>query len=596
MHPASEIRLVYDGDCEFCRYCVAYAQARTGDRVAYVPFQSLAPDYGGLDQEDYRAAVQLFVDGEHRARAAEATFMTLAAGRSGALLSLYRRLPLFAWIAEGTYRWVAGHRPLCLAASRLLFGSRLLPLDYTATIRLFTRLLALIFLVAFVSFAVQAPGLVGSEGILPVAEHLAAAREQLGPQAYRLIPTLLWLDASDTAILALCSAGVLASLLLLSGRVPALAALLATGLYLSLVQAGQVFTLFQWDMLLLECGFLAAVTARWPRLGVWLYRWLLFRFMFLSGAVKLLSGDPHWRDLTALHYHFETQPLPSVLAWYANQVGDGLLRAMTGAMFAIELVLPFFMLGPRRLRVVAAVGTLALQLAIFLTGSYNFFNLLTMALCLLLLDDSLLPGRLRRESRVRRQRDPAGLCSRALGTVLLAVVLAVSGSGLWQTFTGRLPPGLRPLLVALEPFHLVNRYGVFAVMTTERREVVIEGSRDGETWVEYPFRFKPDRLDRAPRWATPHQPRLDWQLWFAALGDYHSQYWMQPLLLDLLTGSGPVLGLFGADPFPDGPPQYLRAELYRYRFTTPEERARTGHWWQREYLGHYSPVLHVSRP
>jgi len=594
MQPSGDIRLVYDGDCEFCRYCVDYARARTGERVAYVPFQSLPPGHGALEPEDYLAAVQLFVDTEHRARGAEASFMTLAYGRSGVLLSLYRRLPLFARLAEAAYRWVAGHRPLCLAVSRLLFGPRLLPLEYTGTIRLFNRLLALLFLVAFVSFGIQARGLVGSQGILPVAEHLAAVREQLGPEAYRLIPTLLWLDASDTAILALCVAGVLASLLLFSGALPRLAALLATGLYLSLVQAGQVFTLFQWDMLLLECGFLAAVTAQWPRLGVWLYRWLLFRFMFLSGAVKLLSDDPNWRALTALRYHFETQPLPSVVAWYAHQLGDGLLRAMTGAMFAIELLLPFFMLGPRRLRVVAALGTLALQLAIFLTGSYNFFNLLTMALCLMLLDDSLLPGWLRRASRAGR--DPAGLFPRVAGAVVLLAVLAISGSGLWQTFTGRLPPGMRPLLAAVEPFHLVNRYGVFAVMTTERRELVIEGSRDGQTWAEYPFRFKPGRLDRAPAWATPHQPRLDWQLWFAALGDYYNQYWVQPLLLDLLTGSKPVLGLFAANPFPDGPPAYVRVELYRYRFTTPEERARSGQWWQREYLGRYSPVLHVNRP
>jgi len=331
-----------------------------------------------------------------------------------------------------------------------------------------------------------------------------------------------------------------------------------------------------------------------------LYRWLLFRFMLQSGLVKLLSGDPSWRDLTALGFHFQTQPLPTALAWYADKLPPVLLQAGVVFTFAVELVLPFLILAPRRPRALAALGISLFQLSIIATGSYNFFNLLTICLCLLLLDDQYVrprcPAWLQRlaapAARPRRGRVAAALCGLVAAAYLLLTSIQLAATG------GRLPLAGAPrqLLAWVEPFHLANGYGLFAVMTTRRDEIIFEGSADGREWLPYELPYKPGAVNRRPGWATPLQPRLDWQLWFAALAPREQSPWLVGLVKGLLTGSEPVLALFQSNPFVDAPPRYVRASLYRYRFSTWEEREQSGAWWVRRFEGPFWPVTGWQLP
>jgi hypothetical protein len=407
---------------------------------------------------------------------------------------------------------------------------------------------------------------------------------------------VFWLSASDFAIGAVCWGGAALSLLLVLNWLPRLSLLLLYVLYLSLLYGGQAFMTYQWDTFLLEAGFLALILsfARTP--GIWLLRWLLFRFLFMSGVVKLLSGDPTWWNLTALSYHFLTQPLPTALAWYAAQLPPGVLRIATGSTFVIELVLPFLIFGPRRLRFVAGFGILLLQSCILLTGNYNWFNLQTMLLCLPLFDDTalqkILPQRLSGWLRGRARPAAPGA---AVTLVVRALAIVIVLCGLVEMdvrFGGSPPAPLQAIDRAIEPLHVVSTYGLFAVMTTQRNEIVIEGSYDGVEWREYDFRYKPGDLFRRPPWNIPHQPRLDWQMWFAALEDPRKLRWFWSFLQKLLENEPTVTALLERNPFADKPPVYLRAQFYDYRYADPGERAR---WWNRRSLGLYAPVVSLKR-
>lgn len=580
--------LIYDGDCRFCSWWVRYWQRLTGDRVRYAPYQEVGGDYPSLSEEDFRASIWLDEGGE-LSSGAEAGFRVLALAGRPAGWWCYRRVPGFAPVAEWTYRLIARHRPACHRASRWLWGRERYPADYVRSARLLVMGLGLIYAAAFLSFAVQALGLVGSQGILPLADYLKAAQEQLGASALHRLPTLFWLNASDTAILGLCVAGTVAALaLLLPVRRAAfwLLALCYAG-YLSVFHGGQVFTQYQWDILLLEVGFLALWLPGHPRIGVWLMRWLLFRFMLYSGAIKLMSGDPTWANLTALFHHFETQPLPTPLAWYAHHLPDWWLKASTAAVFVIELVVPFLYFTPRRPRMLAAWLTIALQVAILLTGNYNFFNLLTLVLCISLFDDRAL-GRLAPKSRAPTRRAPRAL---AAGAAALVILLGLTQFAAF--FGWRAPAPVQTAMAAARPFHLANTYGLFAVMTTERPEIVVQGRRQGEPWRTYRFKYKPGEVADGPGWMIPHQPRLDWQMWFAALGSVRQNPWFGRFAMRLLEGSEPVTELLAYNPFPDEPPDLLRAQLYQYRFTEPGTEDAEWAWWTREQSGLYmQPVRH----
>ena len=575
--------LIFDGDCTFCRTWIGYWKQLTGDAIAYAPYQEAAARFPEVPREDFQRAVQLILPGGVRFSAAEAVFRSLADVPVYAWpLWAYERIPGFRLVAEWTYGQIAAHRSFAYAATVLLWGKHPEPATHEATVRWFMRSLGLIYLVAFLSLAVQITGLIGARGILPVERFLSAVRENYGASAWLRVPTLFLFGATDTTLRLACVVGAIASLAIIAGYLRRFALATAFVLYLSLVHAGQSFLSFQWDFLLLESGFLA-IFLRPALARVWLFRWLLFRLMLLSGAAKLLSHDANWRNLTALRYHYETQPLPTIFAWYCHRLPLTFQKFSCGFMFFVELVVPFLFFAPRRVRFFAAAMTIILQALIFLTGNYTFFNLLAMALCLLLLDDAAFQHR----PAVYRR----GATKVAVSIGLSAFILCASGFQLIETFSGSIPDPAAVLLSDIAPFGIVNTYGLFAVMTTSRPEIIVEGSNDGQTWREYGFRYKPGDLRRAPVWVQPYQPRLDWQMWFAALGNYRADPWFVNFAVRLLEGSPDVLALMGRNPFPSGPPRYVRARLYEYRFTTAAERDATGNWWARELKGEYLPAV-----
>lgn len=484
---------------------------------------------------------------------------------------------------------------------------------------LFLRALGVVLLIAFASLRVQVLGLVGSDGILPAQETIASLRSQLPlARAVAVLPTLGWISASDAALVAFCDLGIASSLLVVAGLATRLALFACWVLYLSLYHLGGDFLGFQWDLLLLETTFLGWLLAPWTRLerprggppasrvATWLLRLLLWKLVFFSGWVKL--PYPTWTGLRALDFHYETQPLPNVVAWWAHRLPHWFQACSVAATFAVELVAPWLLFAGRRARALGAASITILMLLIVTTGNYNFFNLLTIALCLTWLDDDLVLGLLPEGLRARlssgpRPADPAvGSRTRPrvppIATVVVAVVwlglLAAQTTALFAGY-GALPGGLRSALVAAQPFALCNPYGLFRNMTTERDEIELEASMDGTDWRPYVFRWKPGDPRRAPGWCEPHQPRLDWQMWFAALSRPQRETWFRRLVVQLLRGSKPVESLFESVPFPDAPPRFVRARFWRYRFSTSEERERAGAWWVREPLGDYLEPVSLQR-
>jgi len=476
---------------------------------------------------------------------------------------------------------------------------------------IFLRLLGIVYVVAFWSLAVQIGGLIGADGILPAHAYMDAARafvvsEHIGIDRYRLLPTVCWIAASDAFLKSLCIAGIALGALVAVGLVPAIVLPLLWVDYLSLSAVAREFLSYQWDALLLEAGFLAIFVAplvvreRWrapaapPRHGVWLMLWLVFRLMFGSGIVKLASGDPTWRNLTAMTFHYETQPIPNPLAWYAHQLPVWLHKASTAATLAIELVAPFFIVGPRALRRIAFVLLVGLQMVIAVTGNFAFFNLLASALCVYVLAD--------RDARDTNRAGAGDSEPRELRAVVRArdwllvaaavVIVPVSATMFFGRLGIALPiyPLVAPVADAIEPLRSVNTYGLFAVMTTTRPEIIVEGSSDGAAWAPYEFAYKAGDVRRRPPWVAPHQPRLDWQMWFAALEDPSTAPWFERFCRRLLAGSPDVLRLLARNPFPDRPPRYIRAVVYRYHFAPPADHRR-GIWWTRELVGDYMPVL-----
>ena len=462
---------------------------------------------------------------------------------------------------------------------------------------LFLRLLGLIYLAAFVSLATQIRGLVGRAGILPAAEFLDRHRHWGFRRFYRL-PTLCWLGASDGALSFLCWGGAGLAMLLTVGLAPLPVSILLWIFHLSLFTVCRIFLCYQWDLLLLETGFLAilltpiAIMPQFPpvtapsRVILWLFWWLLFRLMFSSGVMKLRHGDTSWRNLTALRHHYETQPLPTRMGWMAHQLPLWCHQTSTVIMFAIELVAPFLIFAPVPLRHLAAAMFLVFMALIQLTGNYGIFNLLGGALAVLLFDDKILLPVFQKLCGVTLPMPfPSGSPGIHWTVATLAVlILALSFKSLLCQIRGRpgWPGSLARLFDLLEPFRLVNSYGLFAVMTRGRPEIIIEGSEDGVNWREYEFKWKPGDVKRAPRFAGPHLPRLDWQMWFAAQEPETRSGWFDRFLERLLTCSPSVLSLLRKDPFPQGPPRHIRVVSYGYCFTNWKEHSATQHWWQRQ--------------
>jgi hypothetical protein len=472
---------------------------------------------------------------------------------------------------------------------------------------LFLRALGLVFLSAFYSLAFQIHGLIGPRGILPAGPYLTAVGRVYPATRFWYAPTLLWISAGETALSVLVALGGLAALALVFNLWPRASLAVATLCFLSFIAAAQDFSSYQSDGMLLEAGFLAlffAPPGLRPGLGaahppsaasLWLLRWEWFRIYFESGVVKLASGEPQWRNLTAMDKYYENGPLPTWLGWYAHQLPHSFHAATALATLVIELGLAWFVFLPRRFRTAAFVIATLLQIGIILTANYAFLNYLVLVLGILLLDDSTLARlRLRTQAPAAGSAGSAGSRRRFERARLAAAAVALS----WifystiVAFGGRaLPEPLLAPAVALEPFRIANAYGLFAVMTRGRYEVEFQGTTDGRTWIAYPFRYKPQDVRRAPGIYAPYQPRFEWNLWFASLGTWREAPWVVAALGRLLESEPAVLALFARDPFHGGKPAAVRAVLWQYWFTSREERARTGAWWRREYQGLYAPEV-----
>ena len=589
--------------------------------------------FAAIPVEAFRAAVHLVEPDGRVSRGAEAVFRALAcgAGRTAALpFAAYRFVPGFAAAAEWGYRLVAAHRPFASRLLDRLVGDLVGPPRFRLARAVFLRLLALTYVAAFLSLGSQVKGLVGEHGLLPAGEFLNAVRAARGGAAFWLVPTLGWLGAGDTALSILCYGGAAAAVMALLGFAQGPLFLVCWAFYLSLVHLGQDFLSFQWDSLLLETGVIALLLAPWAHLrprrpgdeprpstaAVWLLRLLLFKLMFSSGLTKLTWGDPTWHDLTALTYHYWTQPIPTPLAWYANRLPLAIQELSCAVVFVVELALPFLIFAPRRPRRIAFWGFLALQVLIAATGNYGFFNVLAIGLCVPLLDDRAWPVPLRRllgddafagvasppsERSARGGRPIVTAAACAVAVLSVSPIVESSNLGL---AAARPRAALRQLSALTSPFFISSSYGLFRSMTTTRPEIQIETSPDGETWREVVFRYKPGDPARAPRFFAPHMPRLDWQMWFAALEAEAlppdpeattawlegEDVWLQRLVVALLRGERPVLDLLAPSQFEEAP-RYVRLRLWQYRFS---DGGRD--WWVRRPVGVLAGPFALPRP
>lgn len=466
--------------------------------------------------------------------------------------------------------------------------------------------IALSFIMAFSALLPQLSGLYGKNGILSIRQFMYVLREQSDPHRYYELPTLFWFHSSDFFLNFVALLGLLSSLLAFVGFCFPLMLLIAWVCYLSFVNSGQDFMGFQWDSLLLEVGVLGVFLIPWSSAWTpwiayepspfirWLFWILLFKLMFLSGTVKLISKDPSWRDLTALTYHYWTQPLPTPLAFFIAKAPVGFLKFNGALTFAAELLVPFLILVPGEAKWACAALMIAFQVFIIATGNYAFFNFLTIVLCLFLLDDSFwrlfLPQILPQLSVA-----PSSMFYQTVGLILLILMMPINIFWFVLTFFEKsrfLNPAI-PIIRAIFNYRFNSSYGLFAVMTKERPELILQGSHDREKWVEYEFKFKPGALTKAPRIVAPYHPRLDWQMWFAALGTFGQNLWLQNFMARIFLNSEEVLDLLKNNPFPEVP-TYLRLVKYQYRFASWKAWRKTGHWWEREYVGLYSPVFEKS--
>jgi predicted DCC family thiol-disulfide oxidoreductase YuxK len=578
--------LIFDGECDFCRRWIDRWRARLGEHLDFAPSQEVGSRYPQIPPTAFEESVVLVQPDGQFIVGARAVIEALAVGPGGGLpRRIYHAVPGARPVIEACYAWVAAHRQAASRITRWLIAPEPLYLMR----RLFLAGLGVVYLATFSSQWIQMEGLVGSAGILPFAGQLERFEAALGWAAYWRIPTLFWVDSSDVTLNAACLAGVALSIAAIVGFMPRLVFGILWLLQLSLVSVGGVFLGYQWESLLLEAGFLAIWFAPTSRRGrtfwsaqvshttLWLLRYLLFRLMFFGGLRKLTSGDETWWSLRALDYHFYTQPLPTWTSYFAHHLPTSLHTFGVAMTLLLEIALPALVFFPRRGRQLACAGILVLQLAIAATGNYGFFNFLSICLCVTLLDDDILARMLPRRlvaagaRRIESDKLPLGVARRLVVGVVAVTLVVMS------CFS----------IPSLAQFRLVGSYGLFAVMTTERNEIEIEGSADGQTWHPYILHWKPGPVDRRPEFAGLHMPRLDWQMWFASLRGCQRAYWFHSLLKRMLEGSEPVLRLFATNPFPGAPPRFVRSTFYRYEFSDPG----SADWWVRDVLGPFCPTV-----
>ncbi len=492
---------------------------------------------------------------------------------------------------------------------------------------IFLRCLGLIYFSAFYSLIFQIRGLIGPRGILPARMYLPAVAHALGPLRFWYAPTLLWISSGSHMLMAICWVGIAASLLIVANVWPRAMLLVCFLCFLSFVSAAGDFSSYQSDGMLLEAGFISLFFAPGGFLPGWgksdlpsrashfLLLWEWFRIYFESGVVKILSGDPQWRHLTAMDQYYQNGPLPTWIGWYVQHLPHWFQAATVIGTFALELVLVWMVFLPRRWRIVCFFLATPWQIAVILTANYAFLNYIVLVLGFLLLDDEFLvrfvPSRWKNglplpepvpgpegeivaddqeQGRAAQLRHHLGALRLAVTAVMLSWIFYASTVPMLGMFWRGIPLPTAPL-TALEPFRIANQYGLFAVMTPHRYEIEFQGSNDGQTWTAYPFRYKPQNVKEPPGIYAPYQPRFDWNLWFASLGSWQ-QYPIVPRTEELLLENDPdVLALFAGNPFPNHPPRAVRAVLWQYWFSSMKQKRTQGIWWRRELLGTYAPTL-----
>lgn len=465
------------------------------------------------------------------------------------------------------------------------------------------RALGVIFFSAFYSLAFQIHGLIGPNGILPAGDYLRTLTSVLGPiERFWYAPTLLWASSGRAALTVVVAAGIVSSLLLVGNVWPRGTVAICTLLFLSCVAALQDFSSYQSDGMLLEAGFISfffAPRGFRPRLGgadppsalsLFMLRWEWFRIYFESGVVKIASGDPHWRDLTAMDEYYQNGPLPTWPGWYVQHLPHWYHAATVILTLVVEWILVWAVFLPRRFRIACFVIVTALQIGIISTANYAFLNYLVLCLGVLLLDDRVFDRFRPRAPAAADVRAPRRWWRR-MEIGALGLALYVTAASFLLPFAGSPSLPMAPVRL-LAPLRIANSYRLFAVMTTARYEIEFQGSRDGKTWIAYPFRYKPQDPRRAPGIYAPYQPRFEWNLWFASLGPWQQSNWVVAAQQRLIEGSPSVLGLFRDDPFHGRPPAMVRTVVYQYWFTDLETKQRTGMWWRRRVLGPFTGTLY----
>ncbi len=593
-HHPQRSTLTYDSTCDFCVVTVNSWKHLTGSKVEYDPTLSHSSRHISLTTQDGRVL-----------HGAEAVFTILNYNSALKLpLWMYNHVPGFKQVSKAVYGLISKVRHSALSPiTRLLSGAPIVESKYDKTHVIFLRLLGLVYLGAFSSIMMQAVGLYGEKGMLPLADFFTFVSTQLGVDKYLQAPTLFWFSTSNMFVMATAGLGAILAIVLVGGFFHPLLLLALFVLHLTHVVAGQVFMAFQWDSLLLEIGFLAIFFARYSRIAHALYTFLLFRLMFSSGLMKILLGDQSWRDMSALKYHFWTQPLPTPLAYYFAKLPDVILKGMTLGMFVTELIVPFFFFMPRRARTIAAYLTITLQLMLMLTGNYGFFNLLVIALCILLLDDKHLSKLPKISVRTIWQPKTPSKLTKSAYSVVFATLFCLALLRMAVQFIR--PIGNNEFFVITSnivgSFQVVNPYALFATMTKNRPQLIFEHSQDNKNWTEYTYRHQPDKLTEAPTITGLHMPRFDWQLWFNALqarqivtlkGYQPVPQVVNPFTVQiarrLLDNEKSVLALFANRP--EKKPRYVRAVLYDYTFSNSSEKS-DGKWWSRKRLNVYLPPV-----
>jgi lipase maturation factor 1 len=521
---------------------------------------------------------------------------------------------------------------------RCLFDAEAGPRDRYVPRWIFLRALAVFYFSAFFSLLFQIEGLIGPRGVLPAQRYLAALQGEVSsPIRYWYAPTLFWLSAGEHGMMVVTWLGLIASVAAFCNLWPRLSFFVCFICFLSFVTAAEAFSSYQSDGMLLEAGFLALFFAPrglrpgWgidsppSRASLFLLQWEWFRIYFESGIVKLLSGDPEWRNFTAMDEYYQNGPLPTWIGWYVEHMPHWFHAATVAGTLVMELAVVWMLFLPRRVRLVCFFIVTPWEIGVILTANYTFLNYLVLALGFLLLDDRsilwLLPARIRATLPEPTMRGDSNLKAESLSILetaddveeskplavrgwtkhFSAARLAVTAVMLiWIAYATtvemlRMPWPDLPLptlpVVALDPFRIANQYGLFAVMTRGRYEIEFQGSYDGQNWTPYLFRYKAQALNEAPGIYAPYQPRFEWNLWFASLGDWHENN-LVPLTEERLLESDPdVMALFRGNPFGQAPPRYVKAVLWQYWFTSMDEKRRTGNWWKRNLMGLYAPEL-----